>query len=69
MKRILILLWCHFISAFDGIVNGAVLTADRFGNSDSVYDFNGNNSHIMLNNNVAVITNTTFSIVAWARVD
>jgi hypothetical protein len=31
------------INTNDGTVNGATLTADRFGNANSAYSFNGNN--------------------------
>ena len=30
------------VNGNDGVVNGATLTTDRFGNSNSAYDFDGN---------------------------
>lgn len=34
----------------NGVVNGASLTADRFGNSNNAYNFNGLNNYITINN-------------------
>ena len=35
----------------NGVVNGATLTADRFGNPNSAYLFNGINAYIDIGNN------------------
>ncbi len=37
-------------NGYDGTVNGATLTADRFGNADSAYHFDGSSSYIDLGN-------------------
>lgn len=52
-----------------GVNNGAVLTADRLGNANKAYDFNGSSAEMILNNNQPVITTTEFTISAWARID
>jgi hypothetical protein len=53
----------------NGIVNGAQLTADRFGNPNSAYKFNGINSSIV----IPLSTSTTFfsniSISFWAKLN
>jgi hypothetical protein len=49
----------------NGIVNGATLTTDRFGNSNSAYDFNGTNNFIeVADNNLLDLTNN-FTLSAW----
>ncbi len=48
---------------------GPELTADRYGNPDKAYLFDGNNDHIILNNNQAIITEKQFTICMWARID
>ena len=47
----------------NGSVNGATLTTDRFGNSNSAYNFNGNNTHIAVpsNNSLQLINNYTIN--------
>ena len=40
----------------NGTVNGATLTTDRFGNTNSAYQFNG------VSNNIIVTSNSTFDI-------
>ena len=47
----------------NGIVNGATLTTDRFGNSNSAYSFDGTSAYIEVNNIGNTVTNKTFS--AW----
>lgn len=50
-------------------VNNAVLTADRFGRSDSAYYFNGTNSFLSIqNSNSLSIPNKSISICAWIRI-
>ena len=51
------------------LVEGPVLTADRFGNPNSAYLFDGVNDQIRLNNNLALITTKQYTICAWARMD
>ncbi len=51
----------------DGTVNGATLTADRFGNPDSAYDFDGSSDHINCGNIIDGYSN--FTIMAWVNID
>jgi len=48
----------------DGVVNGAVLAEDRFGNADSAYYFNGTNNSITIPGYLPV--NNSFTISFWA---
>jgi len=50
-------------------VEGPVLTADRLGNPDKAYLFNGISDNINLNNDEALITSKQYTICMWARVD
>jgi hypothetical protein len=50
-------------------VEGPVLTADRFGNPENAYLFDGLDDCIRLNNNEALITSKSFTIAIWARMD
>jgi hypothetical protein len=49
----------------NGIVNGATLTTDRFGNNNSAYNFDGLSNYIDLNKQLP----NTFSISLWVLVD
>jgi hypothetical protein len=49
----------------NGTVNGAVLTSDRNGNSNSAFDFNGTTSHISLNNSICNFGVSDFTISTW----
>ena len=49
----------------NGIVNGATLTADRFGNANLAYSFNGVNNYIQCNSSISNIDNITIS--GWAK--
>lgn len=50
----------------DGIVHDAMLTADRFGNSESAYLFNGFSSYILVNNSSFLNFGTNdFSVSVW----
>jgi hypothetical protein len=51
----------------DGSVNGAALTADRFGNADSAYDFNGSSAYINCGNIINGFSN--FTVMAWINID
>ena len=53
----------------DGTVNGATLTADRFGNADKAYSFDGVNDFIEINdNNIFHFgTTTSFSTALWVK--
>jgi len=50
----------------NGVINGATLTADRFGNPNSAYSFNGINSYIDIGNNYSY---SSHSFSCWARRD
>ena len=54
-----------------GTVNGAVLTTDRFGNSDRAYAFNGTSAYIEIadHNTFTVPTTGALSISVWMRPD
>lgn len=51
----------------DGIVNGATLTTDRFGNANSAYYFNGYSSYISVNPS-ATTYNNGLTISIWVKV-
>jgi hypothetical protein len=51
------------------LVSGAVLKNDRFGNPESAYSFDGIDDHINLNNNEPIITENTFSISLWVKLN
>lgn len=53
-------------SGNNGVVNGATLTADRWGNANSAYLFNGINSYIDLGLNYSY---NSHSIACWCRKD
>jgi hypothetical protein len=54
-------------NGLNGVVNGATLTADRFGNNNSSYLFN-NNSRIKINYNNS-LNSTIGAISAWIKVN
>src|SRR5258706_3722915 len=49
----------------NGVVNGAVLTADRFSNPNSAYSFNGSNQNINVPNFGNQINGQEVSISFW----
>jgi hypothetical protein len=51
----------------NGTVNGAVLTADRFGNPNSAYYFNGDNAYIEVPNSNSLDVTNGLTIVAWVK--
>jgi hypothetical protein len=54
----------------DGVVNGAVLSTDRFGNFNSAFDFDGLNDFITATNSASLQSpNTTITISAWFKID
>jgi len=55
----------------DGTVTGALLTADRFGNSNSAYVLNGTNQYIEIPdaNNFSISSTSKLSISVWMRPD
>ncbi|MBI2270329.1 MAG: PKD domain-containing protein [Bacteroidetes bacterium] len=51
----------------NGVVNGASLAPDRFGNSNSAYLFNGSSDNIAVNNFNNLISQNELSISLWAK--
>ncbi len=51
----------------NGIVNGATLTADRFGNPNSAYHFNGSSNSIQVPTSASLQLGTQMSLCAWVR--
>ncbi len=51
----------------DGVVNGATLTEDRFGNPASAYHFNSNSQYISAQSSDELSQMTEISISAWIR--
>jgi Concanavalin A-like lectin/glucanases superfamily/Ig-like domain CHU_C associated len=51
-----------------GTVNGAVLTTDRFGNTNSAYSFDGTSANIQLNN-ASSFANSSYTYSAWVSVN
>lgn len=52
----------------NGSVNGATLTTDRVGNTNSAYNFTGTTNEITLNNSQNLISGS-FSVSAWCTID
>lgn len=52
----------------NGIVRGATLAPDRFGNANAAYCYNGVNNHINLGTSTTLKT-TTMSISLWAKIN
>lgn len=48
-----------------GVVSGATLATDRFGNSNQSYLFDGNGDFININNSTSLDLKESFSISAW----
>lgn len=55
-------------NANNGTVNGAALTADRFGNANSAYTFNGLDNYINVLNSNSLSPVTSISISAWVKI-
>jgi hypothetical protein len=49
------------------VFNNATLTADRFGNPNSAYSFNGSSSYMQIPNNASLNTNNKLSLSAWVK--
>ncbi len=52
----------------DGVVEGAMLTEDRFGMPNSAYSFDGATEHIRVANSSSLTFDTAFSISFWLNV-
>lgn len=58
------------INNLNGVVNGATLTNDRNGNSNSAYSFSSISENISVpNNSLISLSNTDFTINAWIKLD
>lgn len=55
-------------NGFNGSVNGAVLTTDRFGTANNAYNFDGSNDEIVITHNSS-FNFTQFTISCWALKD
>jgi Concanavalin A-like lectin/glucanases superfamily/Secretion system C-terminal sorting domain len=51
----------------NGNVNGAALTADRFGNANSAYNFDGSSSYIDVANSPSLQLSNSYTIAAWVK--
>jgi Concanavalin A-like lectin/glucanases superfamily len=49
------------------VFNNATLTADRFGNANSAYHFNGKNSYIKILNSPSLNSKNTISLSVWVK--
>ena len=56
-------------NGFDGIVNGATLVNDRFGNANSAYYFDGVDDYINLPNDQKLKPGLPVSFAFWAKYD
>jgi hypothetical protein len=52
----------------NGTVNGATLTTDRFGNSNSAYSFNGTSNYITVPNSSGLSNFTDITISGWVNI-
>jgi hypothetical protein len=52
-----------------GTVNGATLTADRFGNSSHAYQFDGVDDFITMGNPVELQISEIITVSAWVKID
>lgn len=52
-------------NAYDGTVNNATLTTDRFGNANAAYSFNGTNTSIDIP--ITGLKNDNFSYSLWVN--
>ncbi|MCX6230246.1 MAG: T9SS type A sorting domain-containing protein [Bacteroidetes bacterium] len=50
-----------------GLVYGATLTADRFGNPNSAYHFNGLNNYILVANSASLNPTNAITLCAWYK--
>jgi hypothetical protein len=58
------------VNTNDGTVNGATLTADRFGNANAAYSFDGINDFISISNSSSLASPTSsITLSAWFNVN
>ena len=55
----------YSINSNDGVVNGALLTTDRFGNLNSAYEFDGVDDYIEVNHNAVLNFNSEMTVSAF----
>ena len=53
----------------NGTVNGATLTADRNGNANSAYSFNGNSNYILIPYSTSIGVQQSLSVSFWVYMD
>ncbi len=53
----------------NGVVNGATLTTDRFGNTNSAYSFDGTSQFISVLDNTLLKPSNSLSLSAWVNFD
>ena len=51
----------------NGTINGTTLTADRFGNTNKAYSFNGTSNFISVSNNNSLQTPNVISVNSWVQ--
>jgi hypothetical protein len=56
-------------SGLNGVVNGATLTIDRFGNSNNAYSFNGTSNYIEVQDNNLLDLTNNYTISAWIKIN
>lgn len=54
---------------FNGTVNGATISSDRFGNPTNSYKFDGSSSHILVPTASAIKPSFPFSVSLWLKID
>jgi hypothetical protein len=52
-----------------GTVKGATLTADRFGNAKSAYQFDGAKAHIVVSSNPSLNPSTQLTVAFWVKIN
>jgi hypothetical protein len=57
------------VNANNGIVSGATLTSDRYGNANSAYSFNGSSNYIQVPNSTSLQNINEVSISAWIDIN
>jgi uncharacterized protein (TIGR02145 family) len=54
----------------DGVVNGATLTEDRFGNAGSAYELNGSDEYISVSSDsIALLPSEQITLSVWFKID
>lgn len=56
------------VNSLNGTVNGATLSNDRFGNTNSSYSFNGTSNFISIPDNNALDLSSQYSISVWFKI-